>query len=94
MLLRLTSGSDSYERVKSIACQRLVEEIPEHIHLIFDYAKQALDIEHTLDEKMTSLSAEEFVGFLRPVFQEDELKLIIVGAILGLIAGFMQIPIS
>lgn len=94
VLLRLTSGSDSYERVKSIACQRLVEEIPEHIHLIFDYAKQALDIEHTLDEKMTSLSAEEFVGFLRPVFQEDELKLIIVGAILGLIAGFMQIPIS
>jgi len=94
VLLRLTSGSDSYDGVKTIACQRLVEEIPAHIHLIFDYAKQALDIEHTLEEKMTSLSPEDFVGFLRPVFQEDELKLIIVGAVLGMIAGFLQIPIS
>jgi uncharacterized membrane protein YheB (UPF0754 family) len=93
-LLRLTSGSESYDRVKQIACKRLVEEIPEHIHLAFDYAKQALDIEHTLNDKMSELPPEDFVGFLRPVFQEDEWKLIVVGAILGMIAGFIQIPIT
>jgi uncharacterized membrane protein YheB (UPF0754 family) len=93
-LIRITSGSESYDRVKSIACRRLVEEMPDHIHLVFDYAKQALDIEHTLNEKMSELAPDDFVGFLRPVFQEDEWKLILVGAVLGLLAGFMQIPIS
>ena len=93
-LIRLTSGSASYDRVKNIACRRLVEEIPEHIHIVFDYAKQALDIEHTLNDKMSELPPNEFVGFLRPVFQEDEWKLIVVGAILGMLAGFLQIPIS
>lgn len=91
--IRITSGSESFDRVKNVACRRLLEEIPEHIHLVFDYAKQALDIEHTLNEKMSELPPNEFVGFLRPVFQEDEWKLILVGATLGLIAGFMQIPI-
>ncbi len=93
-LLRLTSGSESYDRVKNIACSRLVEEIPEHIHLVFDYAKQALDIEHTLNDKMSELPPDEFVGFLRPVFQEDEWKLIVVGAVLGMLAGFLQIAIT
>ena len=36
---------------------------------------------------MQQLPPNEFVDFLRPVFQEDELKLIIVGAILGMGAG-------
>jgi uncharacterized membrane protein YheB (UPF0754 family) len=92
--IRITSGSESYDRVKNIACKRLMEEIPEHIHIVFDYAKQALDIEHTLNDKMSELPPNEFVGFLRPVFQEDEWKLIVVGAILGMLAGFLQIPIS
>jgi uncharacterized membrane protein YheB (UPF0754 family) len=93
-ILRLTSGTDSYDRVKAIATKKIIEEIPAHMHLAFDYAKQALDIEYTLDDKMSNLKSEEFVGFLRPVFQEDEMKLILIGAILGLLAGFLQIPIS
>ncbi|WCL81665.1 DUF445 family protein [Saprospira sp. CCB-QB6] len=90
-LIRITSGSDSYDRIKEIACRRLVAEVPEHIHLIFDYAQQALDIEHTLSDKMSSLPPEEFVDFLRPVFQQDEWKLLLVGSILGMAAGFLQI---
>ena len=39
---------------------------------------------------MQQLPPSEFVDFLRPVFQEDELKLIIVGAILGMGAGIGQ----
>lgn len=90
-LIRITSGSNSYDRIKEIACRRLVAEVPEHIHLIFDYAQQALDIEHTLSDKMSSLPPEDFVDFLRPVFQQDEWKLLLVGSILGMIAGFLQI---
>ena len=43
---------------------------------------------------MSSLPPDEFVGFLRPVFQEDEWKLILVGAILGMVAGFLQLLIT
>lgn len=93
-LVKLTSGTKTYDEMKIAACQSFVEAIPGHIHLIFDYAKQALDIEHTLHSKMSSLPPDEFVGFLRPVFQEDEWKLILVGAILGMVAGFLQLPIS
>ncbi len=93
-LIRITSGSDSFDRIKAIACRRFIDEIPEHIHLIFDYAKQALDIEHTLHQKMANLPPEDFVGFLRPVFQADEWKLILVGAILGMIAGLLQLLIN
>lgn len=90
-LIKFTTGSQAYENIKRVACQRFVESAPQYIHVIFDYAQQALDIEYTLRDKMAALPPEEFVGFLRPVFQEDELKLIIVGAVLGMIAGFLQL---
>ncbi|MCH2043541.1 MAG: DUF445 domain-containing protein [Saprospiraceae bacterium] len=90
-LIKFTTGTKAYDDMKRFACERMIEEIPNQIHLVFDYAKQALDIEHTLDHKMSTLPPDDFVNFLRPVFQEDEWKLIAVGAILGMIAGFIQI---
>ena len=61
-----------------------------HLPLVYAYSDQALDLETTLREKMQQLSGEEFEGVLHPVFQEDELTLILVGAFLGLLAGFGQ----
>lgn len=90
-LIKLTSGTRTYEQIKKTVGERFAEASPRHIKTIYEYTRQALDIEHTLRSKMAALPATEFVGFLRPVFQEDELKLIIVGAILGMIAGFFQI---
>lgn len=89
-LIRFTSGSKSYDGIKNIACARFVEELPQQIKLVFDYAEQALDIESTLSDKMSGLSPIEFEGFLRPVFQEDEMKLMLVGAALGGLAGLFQ----
>jgi uncharacterized membrane protein YheB (UPF0754 family) len=92
-LIKFTTGTQAYEKIKQTIGQRFVEAAPQYIHLTFDYAKQALDIEYTLREKMSALPPEEFVGFLRPVFQEDEMKLILVGAALGMAAGFLQLLI-
>lgn len=93
-LIKFTSGTDTYDEIKVIAINRFIEAAPEQIHLVFDYAKQALDIEETMYTRMTSLPPAEFVDFLRPVFQEDEWKLILTGAILGLVAGFLQLMIT
>lgn len=90
-LLVLAQGSQRYLRIKNLISQRFVEELPRNIRHVFSYAEQALDIETTLRTKMQGLKPDEFVGFLRPVFQEDEWKLILVGAVLGLVAGLAQL---
>lgn len=48
-------------------------------------------IENLLRSRMESLSSSEFQEILRPAFKEDEWKLIVVGAVLGLAAGFLQL---
>lgn len=90
-IIKITSGTDTYDEIRSVAIKRFIEAAPEQINIVFDYAKQALDIEETMVSRMTSLPPDEFVNFLRPVFQEDEWKLILTGAILGMFAGFLQL---
>ncbi len=90
-LIQLTSGTKTYENIKNIATTRFLEVIPDNIKYIFDYAEEALDIENTICDRMGNLPPEDFVGFLRPVFQEDEMKLIMVGAALGGMAGVIQL---
>ena len=68
-----------------------MEAIPNTIKDVFGYAEEALDIENTISSKMAGLPPEDFVGFLRPVFKEDELKLILIGAALGGMAGLLQL---
>src|SRR5690606_41248316 len=41
---------------------------------------RARAVESTMVERMNALSSEEFQDLLRPCFQEDEIKLILVGA--------------
>ncbi|MEZ4826965.1 MAG: hypothetical protein R3C61_11900 [Bacteroidia bacterium] len=90
-LIQLTQGTRKYIQIKNVVSQRFVEELPHSIKHIFGYAEEALDIENTLRTKMQALGPVEFVSFLRPIFQEDEWKLILVGAILGLLAGMGQL---
>ena len=74
-----------------MAADRFVESLPYSIHRTFEYAEDALDLETTMREKMSELSPDEFEGVLRPAFQEDEWILILVGAILGGLAGAGQL---
>ncbi len=48
-------------------------------------------LEGELRERMERLSPEQFQDLLRPCFQEDEMKLILAGAVLGLLAGLAQL---
>ncbi|WP_323751799.1 hypothetical protein [Marinobacter sp.] len=52
---------------------------------------RARAVESIMVERMIALSSEEFQDLLRPCFQEDEIKLILVGAFLGLVAGVSQL---
>lgn len=52
---------------------------------------RARAVKSIMVERMISLSSEEFQDLLRPCFQEDEIKLILVGAFLGFTAGVGQL---
>lgn len=89
----ILAGSKRYERIKNIATSGVIEDLRIAVAQIYNYTETALDMEETMRERMSALPAEEFAGFLRPVFQEDELKLILVGAFLGMLAGLAQLYI-
>jgi uncharacterized membrane protein YheB (UPF0754 family) len=70
---------------------RIHEEFPKKGGLLHVFADRAVDIRQSLEERMQKLDAESFEGVLRPAFQQDEWKLIVAGAVLGLAAGFVQL---
>jgi len=54
-------------------------------------SERAEILEKELRGRMERLSPEQFQDLLRPCFQEDEMKLILAGAVLGLLAGIAQL---
>ena len=90
-LIQLIAGEKKYQVIKNIAFSSFIEDLRITISQVFVYAEEALDLEKTLKQRMQGLDAPEFQSFLRPVFQEDEWKLILVGAILGGLAGLTQL---
>lgn len=71
--------------------QQIRDELPKEGGLLHTFAGKAVDIQHELEHRMAELPAEDFEGVLRPAFQQDEWKLILAGAVLGLGAGLAQL---
>jgi len=87
----LTVKTEPYRKMREIVTRRFVEMLPEHIHRMEDYWREAMDLEETIFERLTELPPEEFEDVLRACFREDEAILIAVGAALGLVAGLLQL---
>ena len=89
-LVKLVLTNQKISDLKSVAVFNLMNELPLYISVIYPYTEQTLDIRNTIGSKMSELPPKKFIDFLRPAFQEDEWKLIAVGAVLGGVAGFLQ----
>lgn len=89
-VITLTVGTERYEHMKKTIAAGVVEDLSSSLSDLHDYVERTLAIEETLREKLEALSPEEFVGVLRPVFEEDETTLIALGAVMGLVAGGAQ----
>jgi uncharacterized membrane protein YheB (UPF0754 family) len=55
--------------------------------------ESTIDPERDMRDKLAELPPDEFEGVLHPVFQEDEFTLILLGGILGLLAGGLQVVV-
>jgi len=84
-------GTDNYYQMKRLSAKLLFENSDKYLPYAHEYATDALRVADDLCEKMQGLSPEEFEGVLRPAYQQDEWKLILTGAILGMGAGFLQL---
>lgn len=90
-VVNLLVGSKKYEDIKTTIIKQLVAEMPRTLHTIHEVSNASFNIEKVMGDKMTALTPEEFEGVLRPAFQEEELTLILVGAVLGGVAGLIQL---
>lgn len=68
--------------------QLALEDADHPAHVYLDHK---LAIEGTLCTRLQALSPTDFEDLLHPVFQQDEIILIVVGGILGAAAGFVQL---
>ncbi|MFC4942501.1 DUF445 domain-containing protein [Pseudonocardia sp. GCM10023141] len=90
-LVVLTMGTESYQRLRRDVAQRTLAEVPLTAGAAIGYAKDAMGVERTIVDAMLALTPVEYEGVLRPAFQQDEWKLILVGGILGALVGELQV---
>ena len=68
----------------------IVRELPAILPSAYEYMDEVMDVEATMLSALKFLPPAEFADTLQPVFQEDEIKLIVVGGVLGGVAGIIR----
>jgi len=90
-LITLAIGTKRYRDVKGTIVQMVLERLPETLQEAKDYTAKTLDIENLIVEKMNRLTPDQYEAILRPVFKDDEMLMVTVGAVLGFLVGEPQV---
>jgi hypothetical protein len=77
------------EALAGVADQALAK-LPQHVWPTYQYMDKALGLENTLRVKMEEMSRSQFELFLRPIFAQDKLTLLLTGAVIGFAGGLFQ----
>jgi len=72
------------------ACDRVADLLPAHLEVLHPYVDATLELRSTIKAKLELMSPIEFERVLHPIFEEDEMTLVLAGAVLGAIAGYVQ----
>ena len=84
-------GGEEMEKLREEVADKAVEvSIEPFDHWSFN-RDRAVVIERLLRERMEAMPPEDFQDLLRPCFKEDEMKLIVMGGVLGFLAGLAQL---
>jgi uncharacterized membrane protein YheB (UPF0754 family) len=90
-LIQFTVGVKEYMKIKETATEKAIFATTTAFDDPVFNKDRAKVVKTMIQQRMETLSSEEFQHLLRPAFQEDELKLIILGAVLGFGAGIAQL---
>ncbi|KAL1498479.1 hypothetical protein AB1Y20_013804 [Prymnesium parvum] len=84
------AGRSYWTDLEARVSGRVLGLLPQELPRIHGYVDGALQLKPTLKENLRKLTPQQFEQLLHPVFQEDELTLILVGSVLGLLVGYGQ----
>jgi uncharacterized membrane protein YheB (UPF0754 family) len=84
-------GPEEYFEMKEKIAHQLFADADKIMSYATEYASEAINLSQELTQKMNALSPEEFEGIIRPAYEADEWKLMLVGALLGMAAGYGQL---
>jgi hypothetical protein len=90
-MAKLVVPEASRPALRAEILERVQTEWPKPGGFFHTFAGQSVDLQGELERRMKALDRESYEGVLRPAFQQDEWKLIAAGAVLGTIAGALQL---
>ena len=82
---------DKRPALRAEVLDRIKAEWPKPGGFFHTFAGEAVDLHGELERRMKALDRDSYEGVLRPAFQQDEWKLIAAGAVLGTVAGILQL---
>jgi uncharacterized membrane protein YheB (UPF0754 family) len=89
-LLLWSVGPEDMERFQLAICSEFWGHFRGILTHAKSYMQEAIGLEATLVERMQAMPPKDFERLLHSVFEQDEFKLVLVGAFLGAIVGFLQ----
>ena len=69
---------------------KITRALPAELGVLHGYVDEKLKLESILKSSMERMSSAQFERVLHPIFEEDELTLVVAGAVLGFLAGLVQ----
>jgi uncharacterized membrane protein YheB (UPF0754 family) len=83
-------GTERTQKIKEVIAEKIVSMLPMVADRVQDYITQTLKIEETIYSRLIQLPKDKFEELLHAVFKEDEMTLILLGALLGGLVGLAQ----
>lgn len=90
-MVRFAVGNEEFEEIENAASEKAIIVTASAFDDPDFNRERARLVKELMEDRMIKLSPEEFQYLLRPAFQEEEIKLILLGAFLGLLAGIGQL---
>ncbi len=90
-LVRITTGSQEFDAIREEIADRGVDYAMEPMRDPAFNEERSSVIQQLMADRLKELPPPEFARMLRSAFKEDEWLLIAVGAVLGFVAGWIQL---
>lgn len=89
-----TVGDEKIKKIKHVQSAMIMQSLPKIMLENEDFMMEQFDVSNQLHAKLKELSPAMFEKILHSVFEEDEIQLIVVGAVLGGLVGLAQAGVS